>query len=1024
MKNPTDTSDVIFTSVRGDRDDNLLFGSFGDDTLNGARGDDTLFGGFGDDKLIGGRGDDDLFGGFGDDTLRGGKGDDFLSGGFGDDKLVGGTGNDILSGGFGDDTLKGGSGEDTLSGGFGTDVAVFKGSIRDYLISLEGQSLRGTSGTVTYLSGLGTDERNTFSGIETLKFDDYRVRLTGENNRVLTGDDTAETTEDAALSVSVDALLANDFDFDGDTLSIASIDTTSALGADVAIVDGVLVYTPGDLFQDLNTGDTVEDTVTYRVTDGKGSVATATLTVTVRGLDDVLPNTAPESIGAFDVIDLAELSGLSLDASVFFQDLDPGDSLSFSITLADGSAAPDWITIDAFTGQIEATPGTQDIGAYEFAVVATDQQGATASLPLVLNVLDRLDGTAVDGYIAGAIVFGDANGNGVLDTGEVSTLTDSDGEFSLIGAQGDLVLIGGIDISTGLAFEGTLRAPEGATVVTPLTTLVVSYAETQSTSVTQAEEDLKTALGLPDVDISTVDPVALAVQGSADGVALLAAQVQVQNTILQAAALVDGSTDDPIDSTDGVQSAFEGLAQTIAESTDFSLSDTTDIQSVIQNTATQTAANTGATIDPVDQNVLDASLDVITQSNATIDAVEFSEGVSNPVDALTEIAQVAIVSQGEATEQLEASAETASVSTELADLGTNFADAVEDASSQVGDVDGNINAVTPEFTVINQLGIGVADTVGLVGGGFAVAYNAGSAGFVQLYDADGKPNGAPILVDVGSLSNLGEVDIVATAEGGFATSQAVILPGGLASVRVEVFDGNGAVVVPAFDAAVVDTFITEDGVFVASKQVLQPTIAQLQDGSFAVSWYVVTRFPNTVESESDVYTAVASADGTQVSDPILLEGSLLARASTPSITALDTGGYAISYTAGRTNQEGGVVVQFFDENGTAVTPEVATGLLTLIDAVQTSDGNLAVVALSTTRFTSGISGTIIAPDGNFVVEEFEISAQTSNRERSILNPEVAVLKDAGLSLLRFGRGSDEFEHECILPSGAFQLSSH
>ena len=30
----------------------------------------------------------------------------------------------------------------------------------------------------------------------------------------------------------------------------------------------------------------------------------------------------------------------------------------------------------------------------------------------------------------------------------------------------------------------------------------------------------------------------------------------------------------------------------------------------------------------------------------------------------------------------------------------------------------------------------------------------------------------------------------------------------------------------------------------------------------------------------------------------------------------------------------------------------------------------------------------------------------------------------GLSLLRFGRGSDEFEHECILPSGAFQLSSH
>jgi hypothetical protein len=40
-------------------------------------------------------------------------------------------------------------------------------------------------------------------------------------------------------------------------------------------------------------------------------------------------------------------------------------------------------------------------------------------------------GTAIDGYISGATLFLDVNKNGVLDAGEPSTTTDSNGEYNL-----------------------------------------------------------------------------------------------------------------------------------------------------------------------------------------------------------------------------------------------------------------------------------------------------------------------------------------------------------------------------------------------------------------------------------------------------------------------------------------------------------------------------------------------------------------------------------------------------------------
>ena len=67
-----------------------------------------------------------------------------------------------------------------------------------------------------------------------------------------------------------------------------------------------------------------------------------------------------------------------------FVDVDAGDVLSYSATLADGSALPGWLTFDAATGSFSGTPATA--GNYVLRVTATDLAGASASQSFTLVV--------------------------------------------------------------------------------------------------------------------------------------------------------------------------------------------------------------------------------------------------------------------------------------------------------------------------------------------------------------------------------------------------------------------------------------------------------------------------------------------------------------------------------------------------------------------------------------------------------------------------------------------------------------
>jgi hypothetical protein len=164
-------------------------------------------------------------------------------------------------------------------------------------------------------------------------------------------------------------------------------------------------------------------------------------------------------------------------------------------------------------GELETagfTPGdllTSDIHLQDFTV---------ASAPRGL-----IRGQLADGYIQGALVFADANGDGLYTPGEQSAVTGAHGEFFFTGdARGPIIARGGVDQSTGIPFTGTLTAPSGSTTVSALTTLVQKIMVANGGDQGAAIASVAAAFGLPaDAELTTFDPVQATLDHSATALA-------------------------------------------------------------------------------------------------------------------------------------------------------------------------------------------------------------------------------------------------------------------------------------------------------------------------------------------------------------------------------------------------------------------------------------------------------------------------------------------------------------------------
>ncbi len=498
-------------------------------------------------------------------------------------------------------------------------------------------------------------------------------------------------SENAAAGTVVGTLGGSDPDV-GDTLTFSLMDDAGgrfALDGNTIVVNGAL---------DRETFSSHQ--VSVRVTDADNLTHDETFTI---GVSNV--NEAPTLIDLTPAPVQENAEGVEI-GTVTAIDPDAGDTLTLTV---------DDDRFEIVGGKLKLkADASLDFDVEPQVIVkitATDAGGLSTHQSFTITVEGGAEGFSIDGYIAGATVFADTSGDGIWQEGEAKTVTDENGFFTLFGGTGPLVMVGGTDISTNLAFEGVMRAPAGSTVVSPLTTLVVAIAEAdEDLTIEEANAQVLLGLGLPSgIDLATFDPVAATLSSDASvqsqGQAAMAAAIQVQNTIVQAASLLEGAGADFTAAATAVVtqlatqiSQVEPPAQAGDPVATVNLNDTSVISAVITTAAT----SAGADPQKVTETAAGAA-SVITASNTIVsDAAASSSGTS----LLTTLAQVSVVAQVDAAAALN-SVGTAGTASAASDAQTNFTVATVSSTMTTVTVGDVVGANTP-LTLVGTSG---ADTL-------------------------------------------------------------------------------------------------------------------------------------------------------------------------------------------------------------------------------------------------------------------------------------------------------------------------
>ena len=332
------------------------------------------------------------------------------------DRLYGYGGEDTLSGGAGGDTLTGGASADMLQGGDGDDVYVFNrgdgldtildSGARDFNYLLFGPDI--LSGDISYdwegstlvlNYGLGDAVRLPdfdLTGVNgspvavVLEFDDGTILSLAEllNRAPVIGEAVAapEAVEDNEYLFIVPVAAFTDPDA-GDRLSyIARLSNGDPLP------DWLTFNSPIRTFSGIPGNQHVGNLdITLEARDLHGLSATQTFQLQIRNVNDV-PVVANAIADQATTEDTVFSFTVPADA---FADVDAGDSLSYTTTLADGSALPSWLTFDAATRTFGGTPGNSDVGNVSLKITATDLAGSGVSSLFTVAVTNVNDAPTV-----------------------------------------------------------------------------------------------------------------------------------------------------------------------------------------------------------------------------------------------------------------------------------------------------------------------------------------------------------------------------------------------------------------------------------------------------------------------------------------------------------------------------------------------------------------------------------------------------------------------------------------------------
>ena len=453
------------TFTTGSIGPDMIFGYAGNDRLNGNAGDDTLDGGTGNDTICGGQGNDTYIFGVGSgvdtinnsasdnvsttDTVKFGAGitvndlelvrdngypnslrinikgtsdsliiNNWFAGDaakvgqfkFADGTLLtaaqleargcmvyGSQGDDPgLYGSIGNDTMYGYAGDDTYNFGRGSGVDKIYNYAADYATATD---------MVLFGSGISTAD------LKLVKYnDELRINIDNSTDSLVVNPIADQTaTKDTAFAFTVpdnafadiavgdilkiedwfkgDAYKVDEFQFNNGTiLTAAQLEamgyknatlTYSATLADGTALPSWLTFDPATMtFSGTPTNDNV-GTLSLKVTatEISGASVSNNFNVTVNNVANV--NNPPIIVNPIMNQSTPEdaLFNFTVPGNTF-KDIDVGDTLTYSATLADGTALPPWLTFNAATMTFSGTPTNDNVGTLSLKVTATDIAGA------------------------------------------------------------------------------------------------------------------------------------------------------------------------------------------------------------------------------------------------------------------------------------------------------------------------------------------------------------------------------------------------------------------------------------------------------------------------------------------------------------------------------------------------------------------------------------------------------------------------------------------------------------------------
>ncbi|MFY1905429.1 retention module-containing protein, partial [Achromobacter xylosoxidans] len=251
------------------------------------------------------------------------------------------------------------------------------------------------------------------------------------NNAPLAANDLVRTDEKRVVQGN---LLVNDNDPDGDPVTLVLVNGSpmNPAGVDVAgsdggtftvLPDGSFTFAPGDSFQRLPEGQTATTTITYVVADPSGVTSTATVEVTVVGLND------PAQVSVAQPGDDAGLvvEDQKSSASGKLNVVDADDGQSFFVAVADRPGLYGTFSIDA-SGNWTYTLNNDDPKVQSLAVgeklvetfTVSTADGTTSTVTVTIDGTN--DKPDLSGRSDGAVAEdGSTSAAGKLDVADADT---------------------------------------------------------------------------------------------------------------------------------------------------------------------------------------------------------------------------------------------------------------------------------------------------------------------------------------------------------------------------------------------------------------------------------------------------------------------------------------------------------------------------------------------------------------------------------------------------------------------------